>query len=144
MRIDRLLVLLGVLLLATVLCVIPRKSHASCITNWPTTSQQQGAKAEHTAMTFAVVTATTAFTDNLWAGVGVAVALSAAREIEKATTPGWSCEYSSMTFDALGILLGIGAVKYWDIGSGRRASLSVTPTGSAKEPGVAVTFNSDF
>lgn len=110
---------------------------AGCITNWPwqvpNTHERQVQylhKLGHTAGS-ALVTAGVAWaTDDMRLGVAAGIAVGAAREIYKRNTPGMSCEWSSMTFDAVGVALGAKAAQRW----------LIVP----KKDGVFVSFNSRF
>jgi hypothetical protein len=114
-----------VLVLAAIL--MPKVAHASCIRTGPSpgSAQQIEHKLLHTAVNAGVVYGTAYFTDSVWGGVLVATGMSLAREVEKATTPGMRCEWSSMAFDAAGIGLGAWASFHFIIDP-RQRSISVS------------------
>lgn len=95
-------------------------AQARCITNWPwqipTEHDRQTQylhKLGHTAGS-ALVTAGVAWaTDDVRLGVLAGISVGAARELYKKNTPGMSCEWSSMTFDAVGVALGAHAASRW-------------------------------
>jgi hypothetical protein len=128
--------------LVSLAAIAAPRAHAGCITSGPNPSspQQIEHKLGHVAINTLAVVGGAAVTGNVWAGVGLGVAISLAREAQKATTPGMACEYSSMGADALGIALGAAAVVHWDIGSSRREAIEVKPIAGSKDKGVAVAY----
>ena len=85
-------------------------------------------KSMHLLGEMAVTTIATDLTGSLKWGVGIGVAVGAAREIHKARTPGMACETSSMLYDAAGIAIGAGigrVVLQRKDGGGVQVSLTV-------------------
>jgi hypothetical protein len=99
---------------AALLAAIAPPAHAAgCIDNWPwqqPTSagkkQQWEHKALHAVGEGAITYGVAYETENVWWGVAAGGLVGAAREIQKAKTPGMRCEKSSITFNLIGIGLG--------------------------------------
>lgn len=79
-------------------------AHAGCIVG----DHSSVNKSLHLIGNGVIVITGDSLTKNEWAGPAAAVAVSAFREVWKSRQPGMSCEYSSITYDLVGI--GLGAV----------------------------------
>lgn len=122
------------------LAITTTKAHAEpkrCVVNWPwqipTTSErttQYMHKAAHLLGSAAVTAAVAKATDSVEWGIAAGVAVGAWREIYKYRREGMTCEISSMSFDAAGVLLGAGVASKW----------LVTP----QRDGVQITYVSRF
>lgn len=106
--------------LPVILIACAAHAGASCIGNWPGSQSDPGARVqqgEHKALHLigsAAVTAGVAWaTDDVRWGIAAGAAVGLAREIQKATSPGMRCEWSSMTYDALGVAVGAYAARRW-------------------------------
>lgn len=125
-----------VFMLPLFLAILASNAHAaSCIGNWPGSQRDatvQTQQREHKALHLigsAVATAGVAWAaDDVRWGIAAGAGLGLAREIQKATSPGMRCEWSSMTYDALGIALGAWGASRWIV-TPRRQGVQVAWVG---------------
>lgn len=108
------------LFLTFLLSVFAFPANASCIGNWPggqpaqwERTQQWGHKALHLDGSAAVTAAAAWATGDVRYGIAAGAVLGLAREVQKATHPGMRCEWSSVTYDAIGIGLGAYGASRW-------------------------------
>ncbi len=95
-----------------ILCVLAfgsTKSHASCIRGDLISNN----KVAHATGTFAATVVITALTKNDLIGAGAGILAGAYREGQKIMTPGESCEWSSMAYDAVGVVMGFYIGEHW-------------------------------
>lgn len=121
--------IVGALALAA-LMVLPGAAHARCIGGGWVSASKAGHAAGSAAIVFATNAAVRQFTPTAFAaapemGVWPGIVAGAVREVDKATLGhGYSCEWSSMAYDALGIALGVTATHWLLIPAPRGATVA--------------------
>lgn len=119
MRIGKMVVAILLSCVAVLWASTPAQA-AACIVNWPWEQptldgriQQHEHKAGHLLGSAAVTAGVTWYTQDVRYGVAAGLAVGAVREIYKASHANMSCEWSSISYDLVGVALGAYLGEKW-------------------------------